>query len=245
MGQQPTENNTAQGLWGLYRFIDKKQPEVKWTAVMSLLMECLFVALSLHSNFTIYESDICNIIQCIIAGLIGFIGVAIAGIAIVIALFTADQIKLIDDLKEGSFDQLLYDFKWFALVSAVEAVIFIATIFVIKSPYPIAPIWLFYILTFCLIYGVLYLLFYGCALIGNFIKMAKIKCVLDSALKAKKDISVVAIEVQLNFLVSKLLGGDKQASREFYNELIEIIEKSSMNNKDELIAYLKERYTAI
>ena len=61
MGQQPTENNTAQGLWGLYRFIDKKQPEVKWTAVMSLLMECLFVALSLHSNFTIYESDICNI----------------------------------------------------------------------------------------------------------------------------------------------------------------------------------------
>ena len=74
--------------------------------------------------------------------------------------------------------------------------------------------------------------------------MAKIKCVLDSALKAKKDISVVAIEVQLNFLVSKLLGGDKQASREFYNELIEIIEKSSMNNKDELIAYLKERYTA-
>lgn len=84
MGQQPTENNTAQGLWGLYRFIDKKQPEVKWTAVMSLLMECLFVALSLHSNFTIYESDICNIIQCIIAGLIGFIGVAIAGIAIVI-----------------------------------------------------------------------------------------------------------------------------------------------------------------
>ena len=163
---------------------------------------------------------------------------------IVIALFTADQIKLIDDLKEGSFDQLLYDFKWFALVSAVEAVIFIATIFVIKSPYPIAPIWLFYILTFCLIYGVLYLLFYGCALIGNFIKMAKIKCVLDSALKAKKDISVVAIEVQLNFLVSKLLGGDKQASREFYNELIEIIEKSSMNNKDELIAYLKERYTA-
>ena len=113
-----------------------------------------------------------------------------------------------------------------------------------KSPYPIAPIWLFYILTFCLIYGFLYLLFYGCALIGNFIKMARIKCVLDSALKAKKDISVVAIEVQLNFLVSKLLGGDKQASREFYNELIEIIEKSSMNNKDELIAYLKERYTA-
>lgn len=242
MNQQPTGINTAREL---YRFIDKRQPEVKWAIAMSILMECLLIMLSLHSNFDIYESDICSIIQCVIAGLISFIGVAIAGIAIVIALFTADQIKLIDELREGAFDRLLYDFKWFALVSAIETVVFVATIFVIKSPYPVAPTGLFYVLTFLLIYGVLYLLFYGCALIGNFIKMARIKCSLDSALKGKKDTSITAIEMQLDFLVSKLLHGDKQTSREFYNELIGIIEKSSLNDKDDLIAYLKEKHTNI
>lgn len=82
MNQQPTGINTAREL---YRFIDKRQPEVKWAIAMSILMECLLIMLSLHSNFDIYESDICSIIQCVIAGLISFIGVAIAGIAIVIA----------------------------------------------------------------------------------------------------------------------------------------------------------------
>ena len=143
MSQQPTELNVVRDL---YRFIDKKQPEVKWAAVMSFFMESFLVVLSLHANFTIYEADICGIIQCIIAGHISFIGLAIAGIAIVIALFTADQIKEINKLKEGAFDHLLYDFKWFALVSAIATVIFIAVIFVIRSPYPIAPTWLFYIL---------------------------------------------------------------------------------------------------
>lgn len=143
MSQQPTELNVVRDL---YRFIDKKQPEVKWAAVMSFFMESFLVVLSLHANFTIYEADICGIIQCIIAGHISFIGLAIAGIAIVIALFTADQIKEINKLKEGAFDHLLYDFKWFALVSAIATVIFIAVIFVIRSPYPFAPTWLFYII---------------------------------------------------------------------------------------------------
>ena len=243
MSQQPTELNVVRDL---YRFIDKKQPEVKWAAVMSFFMESFLVVLSLHANFTIYEADICGIIQCIIAGHISFIGLAIAGIAIVIALFTADQIKEINKLKEGAFDHLLYDFKWFALVSAIATVIFIAVIFVIRSPYPIAPTWLFYILTFFLIYIFLYLLFSGYALIGNFIKMAKIKCSLDTAISERKNISVVAIETQLDFLVSKLFNGNKQTAREFYNELIKIIGENSVNdNKDEIIAYLKKRYTSL
>ena len=157
MGQQPTEVKTERGL---YRLIDIKQPEVKWATGISILMEGLFVVLSLHSNFIIYENDVCSLIQCVIAGLIGLIGVAIAGIAIVIALFTADQIKMINKLKPGVFDVLLYDFEWLALISAIETAVFVAVIFVVKSPYPVAPIELFYISTFLLLYGVFYLLFY-------------------------------------------------------------------------------------
>ena len=243
MSQQPTELNVVRDL---YRFIDKKQPEVKWATVMSFFMESLLVILSLYANFAIYEADICDIIQCVIAGLISFIGLAIAGIAIVIALFTADQIKLINKMKEEAFDHLLYDFKWFALVSAIATVIFITAIFVIRSPYPLAPTWLFYILTFFLMYVFLYLLFYGYALIGNFIKMARIKCSLDTAISERKNISVVAIEAQLDFLISKFFNGNKQTACEFYNELIEIIEKNSVSdNKDELIVYLKKRYTSL
>lgn len=239
MGPKAAEGKISKGL---YRFVDIKQPEVKWAASVSLLLEILFIAFSLYHNFDLYQDSICSLIECIIAGLIGLIGVAIAGIAIVIALFTSEQISLIDKLKKGAFENLLYDFKWFSVVSAVETAIFIAIIFVIKSPYPIAPQVVFYVLSFLLVYGVFYLLFYACALIGNFIKMSHLKCSLDTLLNQTKSIPVTALEFQIDFLVSKLFHKDKQSAREFYNELVDCLEKSSAKNKDEILEYIKERY---
>ena len=72
--------------------------------------------------------------------------------------------------------------------------------------------------------------------------MAKIKCSLDAILIESKSTPISALEVQLDFLVSKLFHGDKQASHEFYAELIGLIEKSSMSNKNEVVNYLKARY---
>ena len=239
MDQQPTKSKMSRGL---YRFIDIRHPEVRWAVGISIFMEFLFIALSLHSNFSIYENDVCSLIQCAIAGLISLIGVAIAGIAIVIALFTTEEIKTINELVPNSFDDLLYDFKWFALVSAIEVSVFVAMIFVIRSPYPIAPMPLFYFVIFLLVYGVFYLLFYGYALVGNFIKMAGIKCKLDAASKQSKSIPLLAIEVELDFLVSRLFHEDKQASSKFYSELINVLEKSTLNSKDEIVDYLKKRY---
>lgn len=240
MGQSPIINKTAVGL---YKLVDIKQPEVKWALGISILLESFFVAISFQKNFLLYENEVCGLIQCIIAGLISLIGVAIAGIAIVITLYNAEQVKLIEKLYPGAFKKILYDFKWFALVSTLETAIFIAIIFLIKTPYAVIPTILFYIITFILIYGVFYLLFYGCALIGNFIKMAQIKYSLDTALVQSKNIPLSATELQLDFLVAKLFSNDKQAAHKFYEELIELLERGSMDSKAEIIEYLKKRYT--
>lgn len=238
---QPTEKKV---LCDLYRFIDIRQPEVKWSAITSVLLEILFLFLSLHENFAMYENDICNLTLYIIAGLIGFIGVAIAGIAIIITLFSSEQIELINRLQDGAFSKLLYDFKWFALTAAIETVIFIALIFVIRSPYPVPHKYLFYLTSFILTYAFFYLLFYGSALIGNFMKLSQIKCSLDSALKQSKNIPLSVAELELDFLVSKLLHGDRQSADIFYKELIDFIEKIDRPqiDKDELIRYVKSRH---
>lgn len=239
MGPKATDEKLSKGL---YRFIDTRQPEIKWALCVSFFMEILFISVSLHNNFSLYENDIITLIEYIIAGLISLIGVAVAGIAIIIALFTSEQIKLIDSLRTGAFENLLYDFKWFAQVSAIETAIFIAMIFVIRSPHPIAPQKVFYFLTFILTYAVFYLLFYACALIGNFVKMSHLKCSLDRILNQTKSIPVSAVEFQVEFLVSRLFHGDKQAAYGFYSELIDLIEQGSAKNKNEIIEYLKARY---
>lgn len=239
MGQQPKDNKTARDL---YRIIDRKQPEVRWAVGISVLLEVLFIKLSFYSNFSLYENDVCSLIQEAIAGTISLIGIAIAGIAVVITLFTTEQVKIIEDIKPGVFNALLYDFKWFALVSAVEVAVLISITFVIKSPAPIVEKWLFYTIVFVIVYSFFYLLFYGCALIGNLIKLAGIKNTLDAVIKQTKSIPVRAIELQLDFLISKVFSGNQEAAKGFYNEFVEYIEKTSIKDKADIVEYLKNRY---
>ena len=52
MGQTAVKNNAIQGL---YRFIDRKQPEVKWALSMSVTLIIFFIAFSLYDNFSIYD----------------------------------------------------------------------------------------------------------------------------------------------------------------------------------------------
>ena len=227
----------------LLRFVDIKQSEVRWAGCISILLECFFILISLHSNFFIYESELSSLFQCVITGLISLIGIAIAGVAIVITLFTSEQIRMIEELHTGAFESLLYDFKWFALVATLEAAIYVAMIFVIKMPCIIAPAILFYIVVFLLIYGVFYLLFYGCALIGNCMKLSKIRYTLDIISAQAKNTPVASNEIKLDFLISKLLHSDERAANEFYSELITLIENSTINNKEEIVRYLNERHT--
>jgi len=226
----------------IYKFIDIKQPEVKWATGMSIILAGFFFILPIYSNFATYEDEICSLIQCIIAGAFGLIGVSIAGIAIVITLFTVEQIQMLEELKAGAFYDLLYDFKWFALIAALEIPIFIVTLFVIRIPYTLAPKPAFYLIVLILTYSVLYLVFYGYSLIGNFIKMSQLRQSLSAIPKQVKSTPVQAMELQLNFLVSKLVNGDKDAAKKFYAELIEIVEKNPIPNKNEIAEYLKKQH---
>lgn len=150
---------------------------------------------------------------------------------------------MIEKIYPSAFESLLYDFKWFALVSTIETAIFIVVIFVIKTPYLVAPVILFYLMVWLLTYGVFYLLFYGCALIGNCIRLAKIRSTLDTISTQVKNVPIAATEIQLDFLLSRLFHADKNAAHEFYSELIDVVEKSSASNKDEILQYLNERYS--
>lgn len=225
-----------------YKFIDIRQPEVKWAAGVSIILTGLLFAFPIYSEFATYEDEICSLVQCIIAGAFGLIGVSIAGIAIVITLFTVEQIQMLEELQAGAFDDLLYDFKWFALIASLEISVFVAMLFIIKSPYPLVSEPAFYLIVFVLIYFVFYLAFYGYSLIGNFIKMSKLKQSLSTIPDQIKSTPVQAMELQLNFLVSKLVKGNKDEAKLFYTELIEIVEESDISNRDEVAKYLKEHH---
>ena len=173
MGADASNKEIRRSYW--FRFVDIRQPEVKWALLAAILLQAFFVCLKLNSNFLLYEEVSCDILQGLISGIIGLIGVAVAGVAIVITLFSPSQVKIIENLSPGAFGEILRDFKWLALLSAFETGLFILTIFIIRTPLPVAPPLVFYLFSFLLAYSIFYLLFYGYALISNCIKLSHIK----------------------------------------------------------------------
>ncbi len=228
----------------LYRLIDIKQPEVKWALVTSVLLEVLLVQIKLYSNFSLYAADICSLLQDLIGSLVSLIGVAIAGVTIAITLFTREQVTIIEKVKTGAFETVLDDFKWLALLSTVNTAVFLGIILVIKSPYPLVEVHVFYLISFLLVYVFFYLLFYGYALIGNCIKLYRLKNTLEDITKQSKSVPLSALEFQTDFLVSKLLKNDKAEAKKFYSELISLVEKSNNEAKSEILEYLNNRYSA-
>lgn len=231
-------------LVALYRFVDFKQPEVKWTLFTSLTLEVFLILIKLHSNFLLYADDLCVMFQGLIGALVSIIGVAIAGVAIVVTLFSREQVEIIEKVKKGAFEELLNDFKWLALVAALDTAVFVGIVLIIRSPYPLVQVYVFYLISFLLIYNFFYLLFYCYALIGNCIRLYKLKNTLEIISKQTKSIPVSAIEFQIEFLVAKLLKNNREEANLFYSELINLAEESNSDSNSEILAYLKERYSS-
>lgn len=225
----------------LIKLVDIRQSEVKNALIVSILLEIFFIFIAFHDNFQLFETDLNGLFLGVISGLVSLIGIAIAGVTIVMTLFTSKQIRLIDEMKQGAYETLLLDFKWFALLATSEVAIFLVLIFTIKLPTALVPKIPFYIIVFMLVYGIFYLLFYGCALIGNCIAFSKIKCTLDSIDAQTKSIPVSANELKLDFLISKLYKKDIDLANGFYCELIDIVRESDLNNKYDIVKYLEER----
>lgn len=224
------------------RLFDIKQSEVRLGSIIALVLLIFFLSIKMHSNFLFFESDLGNLFLCIIAALISLIGIAIAGVAIVITLFSSEQIKILDTLEKGAFETLLSDFKWFAQVATVQVAIYICLVFIIQLPYLLVDKVPYYVITFLLSYGFFYLLFYGCSLIGNCIRLSRLRCSLDEIKLLSKNVPTCAIELKLDFLISKIFNEDIKLSKEFYKELYSLIQDSSLENRDQLLKYIAERH---
>jgi hypothetical protein len=226
----------------LYKFIDFRQTEVKFAAITSLVLEIFFLVISFYSNFQLFENYLNGLFQCIIGGLISLLGLAVAGVAIVITLFTPQQIKILDKLKQGAFEVLLEDFRWFALTTIITISILLGIGFLIQLPYNLPHFILFYLIVFATVYLVFYLLFYGSALIRNCIMLSRLKCTIDEISSEQKTKFEIVNEMVLDFLVNEYCANNKLDKNNFYLKLSTIICQSNIKDKEEIIQYYNDRY---
>ena len=185
------------------------------------------------------------VLICIASGLFGFIAVAIAGIAIVINLFSKEEIKLIEELNKGAYKILLDDFGWFALLSSIELLVALVTYLIIGFIGGAFPKGLFIGVASLYVYVFVYILFYAYALVKNCIALDQLRRTMEAIGTIEKnamEVRVNTIELQMDYLVACTNGMQKGKTREYYAKLMELARISPYENKDEIESYIKSRY---
>ena len=224
------------------RKFNYKEPEVAKAGVFSLVFFLFLTAIDFYAVFIDQIEPIRSLILAIVGGLLGLMGLSIAGVAIALSMFTAKEIRAINDWKEYSFTTILETFKHFAYDVIVAVILLIALFLLMLTniPAPSKPI--FYTILLCITYYFFYVLFYGWALLGNYVALSNIKSVISQIESGEKSTFDSFNEVAIEQLVEIIYRSSGQDSKSFYSTLLKTLRMSSHPQKDGLIAYIEEKY---
>lgn len=105
----------------LKKYCPAKDVETYLSLIFATAITFIAVKSSAYSLVLEMMPDIKPFIIGVIGGSIALLGISVSGIAIVIAMFTVEDIEHINTIKPGAFKELLWDFKFFAFHIAGES----------------------------------------------------------------------------------------------------------------------------
>ena len=224
------------------RKFNYKEPEVVKALACRGIFAGFLVMIDLYSVFLLQIGEIRSLVLATIGGLLGLIGVSIAGIAIALSMFTAKEIRTINNLKEHAFETILNTFKYFAYDVVIEIVLLIGVFFLMLSNIPAPNAVLFYVVLIAILYYFFYILFYGWALLGNYVSLSSIKNMVGKIEEKEKTQFDSFNEVAIEQLIEIIYRGYEQDPKRFYETLLHAVSLSSHPQKAELIEYIKKKY---
>lgn len=224
------------------RKLDHQEPEVVRALITSALFIIIFLYIDFFNVFLNHLGDIRALILGLIGGLLSLLGFSITGIAIVISLFNAQDIKSIEALKRNSYRDILETFKHFAYDMVINITLFIITYVLMLTDIPIPGKFIFYVYVAVLTYLFLYILFYGWALLSNCIALSNLKKLISESIEEEKSKFDLLNELGLEQLVEIIYRSSRQKPKSFYEMLLKMIKSSALPQKNELAEYIVRRY---
>lgn len=218
--------------------------EVKFSLLFTVVF-CIFVLckLDLYTYFLKYQEDIKQIILGIIGGDFTLLGMSLAGMAIITAMFSTEAIIFINRIdQDETINRVLSQFEFSALNLGIQVMyLFIVYMAIISSKLLISII-PFTICLFFIVYHFSFNIFYIIALIGNCIKINEIKNICSNiSILEKNDISI-ANEVRIDYLLALILKERGIRRSEMLKDLDNIIDRSNIADKEKIKEYLYKYY---
>lgn len=182
-----------------------KEPECYLTVCVVFAFAFLAVVIDFPLSLSQHSDTYIGLLQAFIGALFGLIGLSISGIAVIVSLFSAKEIKVIDYLgkpnpkKEkhtnnsnnaeaySAFEKILTSFEFFAFICAITIFALLIIYVLLSSTLPFAPIGLIYLLGILGIAMIAYCTFYAVSLFGNCISLGLLKKKTDEIIDLEEE----------------------------------------------------------
>lgn len=223
-------------------FYNIKAPEVYISLALTAFFVILLQYIDFYNQFNEFSSMIQNILLYLIAGMLGLIGVALSGVAIITGLFSKENVTNVERINgKGTFENIMSSFLLLAMGCGLYVLWTFALILIIESNLKIADIYLFYPILIITVYFSMFNIFYTISLVANCIKIFSIRNKYDEI--KEKTMYNIANEIRIDYILSGMINKYNISIDDFLNDLEKIVNESNIENKEELLNYYYRYYT--
>ena len=222
--------------------INIKEPETQISIAISIALCAIFYKVGFYSDINAYLELLQNIIMCFVGGFIGMTGFSLAGMTMMVSLFSRKQVELIEKNNgSGSIEQIMGSYSYLAFISGINAFVLIITSVLIACDKKQLPVIGLIIFTFVVSYLSFFDIFYAVALVYNCISLFQISKIYNEE-KVQQNVEVlannIAIDYMISILVEKLHITRDDVFDGFRNETSGLPE----DIKEEIMSYFERHY---
>lgn len=218
--------------------------EVKFAGCLTVIFYLLFYyVLDFREKFYLYLTDIKQILAMIIGGEFTLLGMSLAGLTIVVTLLSPNEMEIIEKVdKRNTIDRVLSHFEFSAFNLTIQLVYLFFLYFIFMSDKNVINALSFWAIFIVTVYHFFFNIFYIVALIGSCIMINTIKRNCYKISLIERPLLGVANEIRIEYLLAILLKDKGIDKKTYLNKLYEIIDKTNMENKEEVKKYLEKYY---
>lgn len=224
-------------------FVNFKEKEVQYSFFLSVVIILLMHHLKIYDNFYAIQDMIIQIMETVLGGIIGLLGFSIGGIAIIVTLFSKEEIISIEEINgENVIEIFLNSYVFLSESIAFEVVCIIGILLCVISEEKLINETAFWAISWVLIYHLLFNIFYLVALVVNCVGLYKIKQIYGKLIKSEEVFKNNIDDVRIDFLLSTMMNICKCSQDEMAEYMIEFVNSEKLDNANKIENYIKSKY---
>ena len=224
-------------------FFNIKEKEVQYALVLSITIMVLLYFLNIYDDFITIQGNIIDFLELLLGGIIGLLGFSISAIAIIVTLFSREEMVQIEKINgKNVLEDFLSSYVFLNISIAIEIAELVIIVLAISSNKSQVNAIVFWLISWILTYHFFFNIFYLVSLVRNCVELYKIKRIYSKIEKEEWRFIDEINDVRIEFLLSTLMNVCDCSQQQMKEFMIEFVRNRPSDNEERLEKYIEKRY---